>query len=167
MAKTQRTRIRFLNPEERFHAHTEAEGSCLVWTGQVDGWGYGQIWNGRRLIGTHRYAWESMRGPIPSGMELDHQCHNRACCNLEHLRIATRKQNQENVGMRSDNTSGYRGVTWDKQSRKWRVQVRHHGRKHHAGYFSDVLEAAEAAKSLRNELFSFNSLDRGAVHSGR
>lgn len=160
MAETQRTRTNSRSVEERFSTHTAADGGCLVWTGRVDAWGYGQIWNGSRMIGAHRYAWESERGAIPVGMEIDHQCRNRPCCNLAHLRIATRKQNQENVGMRSDNTSGYRGVHWDKRSQKWRVQVRHHGRKYFAGYFIDILEAAEAAKVLRNELFSFNSQDR-------
>lgn len=153
-------RVRFHSPEERFSAQTEVVGSCLVWTGLLDSWGYGLIWNGVRLLGVHRYAWEAERGPIPVGMELDHQCHNRACCNLDHLRIATRKQNQENAGMRSNNTSGYQGVYWDPSSRKWRARVRHHGRNHSAGSFIDVLEAAEAAKSLRNKLFTFNDLDR-------
>lgn len=160
MAETQRTRINFGSTEERFSAQTKADGDCLVWTGRVDSWGYGQIWNGTRIVGAHRYAWEAERGPIPAGMELDHQCHKRTCCNLAHLRVATRKQNQENVGMRSDNTSGHRGVHWDNRSQRWRVQMRHHGRKYFAGYFIDVIEAAEAARSLRNELFEFNTLDR-------
>lgn len=153
-------RVRFQSPEERFSTQTKATGSCLVWTGQVDLWGYGQMWNGTRVISAHRYAWEAAHGQIPAGMELDHKCHNRACCNLTHLRLATRKQNQENAGMRADNTSGHRGVFWDKSSKKWRARVRHHGRNHSAGSFIDILEAAEAAKSLRNELFTFNNLDR-------
>ena len=92
MAETKRTRTTSRSVEQRFSAQTKAEGDCLVWTGLVDGWGYGLFWSGTRLMGAHRYAWEAERGPIPAGVELDHQCHNRTCCNLTHLRIATRKQ---------------------------------------------------------------------------
>ena len=33
----------------------------------------------------HRYVWEQHHGAIPEGYEIDHMCHNRACCNIEHL----------------------------------------------------------------------------------
>ncbi|WPH64850.1 hypothetical protein [Vibrio phage vB_VpaP_SJSY21] len=33
----------------------------------------------------HRYMWETYKGPIPDGFEIDHKCKNRACCNVEHL----------------------------------------------------------------------------------
>lgn len=148
------------SPEQRFSAKIEPLVGCLVWTGQRDAGGYGQFWDGNRLVGAHRYAWEYEYGPIPDDLELDHKCHNPACCKLAHLRIATRKQNQENTRIRSDNTSGYRGVSWDSRSSRWRVQVRHYGRKHFAGYFADILEADKAARALRNELFTFNDQDR-------
>lgn len=35
----------------------------------------------------HRRAWEDERGPIPEGAILDHRCRNRACINLDHLRL--------------------------------------------------------------------------------
>lgn len=37
------------------------------------------------LIMYHRYVWEENHGAIPAGYEIDHLCHNRACCNIEHL----------------------------------------------------------------------------------
>jgi len=30
-------------------------------------------------------VWEENHGAIPAGYEIDHLCHNRACCNIEHL----------------------------------------------------------------------------------
>jgi hypothetical protein len=42
----------------------------------------------------HRYCWELEVGPIPDGMEIDHQCRNRACCNIDHLRVVTPKVNR-------------------------------------------------------------------------
>lgn len=38
------------------------------------------------LVMYHRYVWEDANGAIPLGYEIDHICHNRACCNLKHLR---------------------------------------------------------------------------------
>lgn len=38
------------------------------------------------LIMYHRYVWEITHGVIPDGYEIDHLCHNRACCNIQHLR---------------------------------------------------------------------------------
>ena len=37
------------------------------------------------LIMYHRYVWEETYGEIPKGYEIDHLCHNRACCNIDHL----------------------------------------------------------------------------------
>lgn len=35
----------------------------------------------------HRYVWEYFKGSIPEGKEIHHKCHNRACCNLDHLEL--------------------------------------------------------------------------------
>lgn len=33
----------------------------------------------------HRSIWRLRKGPIPDGFEINHTCHNRGCCNIEHL----------------------------------------------------------------------------------
>ena len=72
------------------------EGSaCWVWTGYVNPQGYGQITlsaeDGRALV--HRVAYEHHRGAIPDGLELDHLCANRPCCNPDHLEPVTHAEN--------------------------------------------------------------------------
>lgn len=57
--------------------------------------GYVRILNkqrkdGGRLVMRHRWFWELEKGPIPFGMEIDHLCKNRRCCNYRHLRLITR-----------------------------------------------------------------------------
>lgn len=37
------------------------------------------------LVMYHRYVWEEKNGKVPEGYEIDHLCHNRACCNIKHL----------------------------------------------------------------------------------
>ena len=41
----------------------------------------------KRPIMMHRYVWEMAYGDIPKGKEIHHKCHNRACCNLDHLEL--------------------------------------------------------------------------------
>lgn len=97
---------------------------------------------------------------MPVGM-IDHKCQNPTCVRPKHLREATRKENGENQSpLRANNKSGYRGVHWDKAYGKWIASVRHNGKLHNLGGYNTPLEAAEVAKTKRNELFTHNESDR-------
>lgn len=73
------------------------EGPCMVFQGRLVK-GYGKVdFEGKKLF-VHRYVWEKAFGPIPPGLVIDHQCRNRACCNVSHLRLVTALVNvTENV----------------------------------------------------------------------
>ncbi len=62
------------------------------------------------------------------------------------LRYATRQNNTFNRRRNVNSTSGYKGVTWSKQNRKWQAQIQAGSRKRHLGYFSDIGDAHEAYK---------------------
>lgn len=109
----------------------------------------------------HRVAYELAVGPIPDGMEIDHSCRNRRCVNPSHLRIATRKQNQENLAPRKHSRSGVRGVSWDKARQKWIVHVTHNREVYYGGGYVNLEDAEQAAIELRNKLYTHNALDRG------
>jgi hypothetical protein len=47
----------------------------------------------KKSIKAHRAAWMLTNGPVPEGMVLDHICRNRACINLDHLRVVTQREN--------------------------------------------------------------------------
>lgn len=151
---------------ERFWAKVEkSQGTCWQWKAFIHPrTGYGFFYYRNKTGGAHRFAFEIANGAIPDGMEIDHTCHNRSCVNPAHLRLATTKQNAENPdGPYASSTSGVRGVSWDKRRNVWRAVVVHHGKRHHAGSFSNLDDADRAVKAKRNELFTHNELDREAA----
>ncbi|MUN41494.1 HNH endonuclease signature motif containing protein [Actinomadura litoris] len=82
--------------DERLWARIDADGPCWLWTGAKHRNGYGAINRGRRGLGTavvHRFVWELLVGPVPEGMDLDHLCRVRECCNPDHLQPVSRPDN--------------------------------------------------------------------------
>lgn len=67
---------------------------CWVWAGGRSGSGYGAFWIDGKTRPAHVVMYEICVGPVPAGLELDHVCRNRACCNPDHLEPVT---NQVNV----------------------------------------------------------------------
>ena len=100
----------------------------------------------------HRYAWERVNGPIPTGKLIDHICHNRACVDVAHLRIANKSQN--NMNRHSANITSESGVrNVHKNHGSWKVRLRKGGKQHYYGNFDSIEEAAAVAERARRELF--------------
>lgn len=71
---------------------------CWLWTGTLDGKGYGTIGVKRsdgtwRTAKAHRVSYETHVGPIPDGLELDHLCRVRRCVRPDHLEPVTSQVN--------------------------------------------------------------------------
>jgi hypothetical protein len=86
MSKPYQRRTRPL--EDRLWEKVEKTESCWNWTGAISNNGYGKIGTGGRDgmdEYVHRITYRWAKGPIPEGMEIDHLCRNRRCCNPDHL----------------------------------------------------------------------------------
>ncbi len=69
----------------------EPNTGCILWFGAQTASGYGEMvvgskrGPGPRMAYAHRLAYEHACGPVPDGLELDHLCRQRCCCNPDHL----------------------------------------------------------------------------------
>lgn len=85
-----------MTEQERFNSKYKVnqETGCWEWVGSKVR-GYGQFWvsSKKRLVLSHRYTWTNKNGRVPDGMDLDHLCRNRCCCNPDHLEPVTRRVN--------------------------------------------------------------------------
>lgn len=78
---------------ERFMPKVEMTADCWLWTGSLDGRGYGMFRDGK-VHRAHRWFWEQTFGPVAQGMELDHLCRTPRCVNPAHLDVVTPRENQ-------------------------------------------------------------------------
>ncbi len=68
-------------------------GDCWEWNGSKNEKGYGKMTFRGRQFKVHRFAYSVLVGQIPDGLEIDHKCRRRACCNPDHLEAVTRLEN--------------------------------------------------------------------------
>lgn len=74
------------------HIDVTVDG-CWLWTGARLASGYGSMrWQGKARV-VHRVMYELEIGPIPGGLQIDHLCRVRPCCNPAHLEPVTHAEN--------------------------------------------------------------------------
>lgn len=92
----------------------------------------------------HRLVWMYVHGDDPGLQEIDHKDRNPLNNRIDNLRLADRQQQVANQSLRSDNTSGHRGISFTKSNGRWRALIRVDGSRKHLGYFDTAEEAAAA-----------------------
>lgn len=68
---------------------------CWEWTGSTCRGNYGEMNINWVKYKVHRIVYELIYGPIPEGLFVMHQCNNPLCCNPNHLKLGTQKDNME------------------------------------------------------------------------
>lgn len=117
--------------------------ACGDRAGMVSKRGYIVIGIDRLSFTGHRLAWFYVHKQWPIG-ELDHIDRNRTNNSISNLRPATTAENAHNSGNRKNNTSGIRGVSWDKKYKKWMAKICLNKKQIYIGHFASKLEAAAA-----------------------
>lgn len=90
----------------------------------------------------------------PKGMHRDHINRNKLDNRKSNLRILTPRENTAmNIGLNKNNTSGHRGVYFDKQKKKWFADIKCNRKTHKSKYFLDIEGAIQARKELEEKYF--------------
>lgn len=100
-------------------------------------------------------------GERPEGMSID-RVDSNSDYKPSNCLWATRKQQEVRKGMRADNTSGYRGVSWCKRAKKWKPYIMAFGSSHGLGSFNSPEEASVAYEKVRSRLTDNYELTLGS-----
>ncbi len=79
----------------------------------------------------------------PKGLDCDHINGNKLDNRKENLRNCSRSTNISNCKIHSNNTTGYRGVSWDKTKNRWRVRINVNKESIYLGGSKNLEEAAK------------------------
>lgn len=104
----------------------------------------------RRKVYMHRRVLEI--AGIKLGRHTDHVGRDGLDNRLDSIRPATVSQNHFNSTLRSDNTSGYKGIEYSKKLRRWTAAVQANGVRRRLGWFRTPEEAAAAYDAAASKL---------------
>lgn len=114
--------------------------------------GYLSVEIGGMAYKLHRLAWLYVYGKWPRGF-IDHANGIRDDNRISNLREASHKQNKANSRRQSNNTSGFKGVSFHRRANKWSAYIRVDGNLRHLGYFETPEAAHEKYKSAARAVF--------------
>ena len=116
--------------------------------------GYRYICVDHRIYKANRLAWFYMTGQFPEKY-VDHKDLDKTNDRWLNLRLADCSQSAANRGAFRNGTSGFKGVSWREDHKKWGAHIGKSNRKRHLGYFDTREEAAlayrDAAEKLHGE----------------
>jgi hypothetical protein len=118
--------------------------------GSFSGNGYKQVKIDGTVYNFHRIVWFYMTGVWPDRW-IDHSDGDFTNNRFENLRLSSVSQNAGNMKMRSDNSTGLKGV--ERKRSKFAARIRHEGVRHNLGVFDTAEEAHAAYFSAAQRLF--------------
>ncbi len=116
--------------------------------GAVDRYGYLKARVMHKEFKVHRLIWKMIHGVDPVG-EIDHIDGNPANNRADNLRLASRGENAHNTRLFRNNSSGHKGVSWDRNSGRWDAQLASGGRVVFRRTFIELSDAIEAIRAAR------------------
>jgi len=98
----------------------------------------------------HRLVGETFISNPDNKPCIDHKDNNRTNNHIDNLRWATKRENVINSKISSKNSSGYKGVSYDKKNNKWKARININGVNTFLGYYVEKNDAIEARKLKAN-----------------
>lgn len=103
-------------------------------------------------IYSHLIVWAFETGSWPP-RDIDHKNVDKLDNRFLNLRLATRSENCANRLIQKNNTSGYKGVSWESREKRWRAQIQVNQKNHRLGSFASIEEARSAYAHAATKFF--------------
>lgn len=110
--------------------------------------GYAAGEPGGKRVQMHRYI---LKPPV--GLYVDHKNGNGIDNRRQNLRLCTLQENQRNRQKQKDNTSGFKGVSWNTRDKVWRAAAKVKKRTVFFATFDCKFDAATAYNFAVHDLF--------------
>ena len=152
-----------LTPKDiaRFWMNVKKLDDCWEWQASLHPRGYGRFNLNGKIVRAHRISYYLYHDYISSKKLICHSCDNPRCVNPDHLWEGTSKQNTKDMikkgrlikirSKRKNASSKYLGVTFRKDSQKWRARYMKDYKNILIGEFSTELEAAQSYDKVIRE----------------
>lgn len=131
-------------PSQRVKLNQEA--------GSLSGNGYWHIGLLNKSIKRSRLIFFYVHGYLPQ--VVDHVNGDTQDDRIENLRGCSTSENMMNQKVREDNTSSYKGVSWNKAVGKWHSYINKEGKRTHLGFFDNKEDARKRVEEARVILHS-------------
>jgi len=112
--------------------------------GSLDRQGYWIIKLHNKQYKAHRLAWLYKNGRIDDSLEIDHKNRIRSDNRFDNIRLVDKSLNQQNRSLQENNTSGIKGVSFNKKCNKWYAYITLNGKRTYLGLFINKEDAVRA-----------------------
>lgn len=109
-------------------------------------WYYCNTGYARRTTLSHSFM-HRIINDTPKGLLTDHINRNPLDNRRANLRTADKRVNSINRNLQSNNTSGFKGISWNKHLRKWETYIFNNQIKIPLGFFTDIRQACLVRKN--------------------
>lgn len=147
---TQNFVIGYTNKGEEFYFDLEDYDLIKKYTWRINAQGYVQTQQNKKKILMHRLIMNPSEEEV-----IDHKNRLRNYNLKNNLNIVSKKENSQNRSKHKNNTSGFNGVSFDRNANAWRAYISIDGKRIYGGLFDDINDAIQKRLDLEKEHYQY------------
>lgn len=142
--------IGYTNKGEEFYFDKEDYDLIKEYTWHINAQGYVETQRNKKKIRMHRLIMHAS-----DGEDVDHKNRLRNYNLKSNLNLVTKKENSQNNSRYKNNTSGFTGVSFDKNANAWQAYIQIDRTRIYGGLFNTIEEAIKKRANLEKEHFKY------------